>query len=107
MHKCRDMWSDLYKHCFDADINTTTFVELYGGMCALFSAALQLFAKQQPLSLVLSFVLMYVTYYSNALNSFQVHIDFHRPKFIRFVHVYGSDVKKISHGNNFRNFASS
>ncbi|EJW83825.1 hypothetical protein WUBG_05266, partial [Wuchereria bancrofti] len=50
MHKCRDMWLDLYKHCFDADTNTTTFVELYGGMCALFSAALQLFAKQQPLS---------------------------------------------------------
>uniref|UniRef100_A0A5S6PIY1 Integrator complex subunit 7 n=1 Tax=Brugia malayi TaxID=6279 RepID=A0A5S6PIY1_BRUMA len=50
MHKCRDMWLDLYKHCFDADTNTTTFVELYAGMCALFSAALQLFAKQQPLS---------------------------------------------------------
>ncbi|EJD76481.1 hypothetical protein LOAG_16605 [Loa loa] len=50
MHKCRDMWLDLYKHCFDADTNTTTFVELYGGMCALFSGALQLFAKQQPLS---------------------------------------------------------
>ncbi|VDK76435.1 unnamed protein product [Onchocerca ochengi] len=50
MNECRDMWLDLYKHCFDADTNTTTFVELYGGMCALFSAALQLFAKQQPLS---------------------------------------------------------
>ncbi|CAG9540601.1 unnamed protein product [Cercopithifilaria johnstoni] len=50
MHRCRDMWLDLYKHCFDADTNTTTFVELYSGMCALFSAALQLFAKQQPLS---------------------------------------------------------
>uniref|UniRef100_A0A915Q023 Integrator complex subunit 7 n=1 Tax=Setaria digitata TaxID=48799 RepID=A0A915Q023_9BILA len=50
MHKCRDMWLDLYKYCFDADNNTTTFVELYGGMCALFGAALQLFAKQQPLS---------------------------------------------------------
>ncbi|VDO56442.1 unnamed protein product [Onchocerca flexuosa] len=53
MNECHDMWLDLYKHCFDADTNTTTFVELYGGMCALFSAALQLFAKQQPLSLVL------------------------------------------------------
>ncbi|KAL3994867.1 hypothetical protein ACH3XW_23480 [Acanthocheilonema viteae] len=50
MHRCRDMWLDLYRHCFDADTNTMTFVELYGGMCALFGAALQLFAKQQPLS---------------------------------------------------------
>ncbi|KAM3718923.1 Integrator complex subunit [Dirofilaria immitis] len=50
LHKCRDMWLDLYKHCFDADASTMTFVELYSGMCALFSAALQLFVKQQPLS---------------------------------------------------------
>ncbi|VDK67051.1 unnamed protein product [Litomosoides sigmodontis] len=49
MHKCRDMWLDLYKHCFDADTGTTTFVEMYGGMCALFGAALQLFVKQQPI----------------------------------------------------------
>lgn len=63
MLKCRDMWLDLYKHCFDADTNTMTFVELYGGMCALFSAFLQLFAKQQPLSLVLIFASIYAVTY--------------------------------------------
>lgn len=52
MNSCREMWCGLYRHCFDADTNTSLAVELYAAMCALFSSALQMFTKQVPLALV-------------------------------------------------------